>query len=260
MGNDDLVIVWDLRGDHVWDATRSECEHVSSHATSIRSMPDASDKKVVVLKGQEAEDCVLKYMKRVNRPYGAADVCANLKGAISKPMTPKILAALADKGLLTQKAYGKTNIYLARQDELEDMPKEKLDQLTAELGSLSEQVKARTAECKALTQEVGKLRSTPTDEGLLDAIAGANEQVDGYETRLATLRTGASPLSEEELAALDGEWTRWRAEWLRRRKIFQTIWYTLTEANTPAEAVELEEELGIERDGEAHVLVEKSGL
>lgn len=38
------------------------------------------------------------------------------------------------------------------------------------------------------------------------------------------------------------------------------IWYTLTEANTPTEAAELEEELGIERDGEGHVLVEKSGL
>ncbi|EJD45981.1 TBPIP-domain-containing protein [Auricularia subglabra TFB-10046 SS5] len=251
-------------------------------------MPDASDKKVVVLKGQEGMFAATAARgrcstfwpvqpKTVNRPYGAgdgpcalsvwngandalADVCANLKGAITKPMTPKILAALADKGLLTQKAYGKTNIYLARQDELEDMPKEKLDQLTAELATLSDQVKARTAECKALTQEVGKLRGTPTDEGLLDAIAGANEQVDGYETRLATLRTGASPLSEEELAALDAEWARWRAEWMRRRKIFQTICYTLTEANTPSEAAELEEELGIERDGEAHVLLEKSGL
>lgn len=43
----------------------------------------------------------------MNRPYGAVDVSANLKGAVPKTATQKILLALAEKGELMQKTYGK---------------------------------------------------------------------------------------------------------------------------------------------------------
>ncbi|KAG7090969.1 hypothetical protein E1B28_010036 [Marasmius oreades] len=62
---------------------------------------------VKVLKGQEAEDKVLEYVKMMNRPYGAVDVSANLKGAVPKTATQKILVVLAEKGELVQKTYGK---------------------------------------------------------------------------------------------------------------------------------------------------------
>lgn len=42
----------------------------------------------------------------MNRPYGAVDVAANLKGAVPKAATQKILVALAEKGELVQKNYG----------------------------------------------------------------------------------------------------------------------------------------------------------
>jgi hypothetical protein len=42
----------------------------------------------------------------MNRPYGAVDVSANLKGAVPKTAAQKILAALAEKGELVQKTYG----------------------------------------------------------------------------------------------------------------------------------------------------------
>ena len=70
-----------------------------------------------------AEDKVLEYIKRVksisrsssthltsitqmNRPFGAVDVYDNLKGAVPKTATQKILVALAEKGELVQKTYG----------------------------------------------------------------------------------------------------------------------------------------------------------
>ena len=42
----------------------------------------------------------------MNRPFGAVDVCANLKGAVPKAATQKILVSLAEKGEITQKPYG----------------------------------------------------------------------------------------------------------------------------------------------------------
>jgi hypothetical protein len=47
----------------------------------------------------------------MNRPFGAVDVAANLKGAVPKTATQKILVALAEKGELTQKLYGE--LYLS---------------------------------------------------------------------------------------------------------------------------------------------------
>jgi hypothetical protein len=38
--------------------------------------------------------------------------------------------------------------------------------------------------------------------------------------RLEPLRSGAPLISSEELAQVDGDWIKWRAEWVRRRKIF----------------------------------------
>jgi hypothetical protein len=38
--------------------------------------------------------------------------------------------------------------------------------------------------------------------------------------RLEPLRSGAPLISSEELARVDGDWIKWRAEWVRRKKIF----------------------------------------
>lgn len=43
---------------------------------------------------------------QMNRPYGAVDVAANLKGAVPKTAAQKILVALAERGDLVQKTYG----------------------------------------------------------------------------------------------------------------------------------------------------------
>lgn len=50
----------------------------------------------------------------MNRPFGAVDVAANLKGAVPKTATQKILVALAEKGEVTQKVYGTSPSCLPR--------------------------------------------------------------------------------------------------------------------------------------------------
>jgi hypothetical protein len=43
-----------------------------------------------------------------------ADVSANIKNVVSKPATQKILAALAERGEITQKVYGEQHLVFAR--------------------------------------------------------------------------------------------------------------------------------------------------
>ena len=102
----------------------------------------------------------------MNRPFGAVDVAANLKGAVPKAATQKILLALAEKGEVVQKTYGtysvlqrsevgltsclgKMTFFVANQATLEDMPAEKLKQLEVEHNLAQESNKALVAELKA---------------------------------------------------------------------------------------------------------------
>ncbi|EKM58740.1 uncharacterized protein PHACADRAFT_117860, partial [Phanerochaete carnosa HHB-10118-sp] len=216
--------------------------------------------KVVVLKGQEAEDTVLAYIKRMNRPFGAVDVAANLKGAVPKTATQKILAALAERGELVQKTYGKTTFFVANQANLEDMPVEKLKQLENEHKAVEEANKALTAELKATNIELAKLKITPTDDELETQLHGTATKIRKCTAHLEPLRSGSSLVSAEDLAQLDKDWTQWRAEWVRRKKVFNTFWALATDPLTPQDASALAEDLGVENDTSEHTALEKGPL
>lgn len=107
---------------------------------------------------------------------------------------------------------------------------------------------------------------------------------------LQPLRSGAPPISSEELAQIYADWTKWRAEWVRRRKIFNTyvdsalrtalcvcaaavllcwclharfssrFWHLAVDALPPQEAKDLEELLGIELDTPEHAALEQGSF
>ncbi|KAG6900732.1 hypothetical protein C0993_003758 [Termitomyces sp. T159_Od127] len=96
-----------------------------------------------------AEDKVLEYMKSVNRPYGAVDVAANLKGAIPKATVQKILIALTEKDLLVQKIYGKTTFFVYNQSNIESVPASEITAIEAEQKTIDEENQAIASELKA---------------------------------------------------------------------------------------------------------------
>ncbi|KAI0749194.1 TBPIP-domain-containing protein [Daedaleopsis nitida] len=220
----------------------------------------ASEAKAAVLKGKEAEDKVLEYMKRMNRPFGAVDVAANLKGAVPKTAAQKILVALSERGDLVQKTCGKTTFFVANQANMEDMPAEKLSALEAELKSLDEGNKVYAQELKSLNVELAKLRNAPTDEELASEVESLTNSVRKAQTHLGPLRSGTPLVSAAETAQLDADWTTWRAEWLRRRKVFNTFWSLATDALTPQQATDLAEDLGVEHDTPEHGTLERGSL
>ena len=106
--------------------------------------------------------------QQINRPYGAVDISANLKGAVPKPATQKILLALAEKGDVTQKTYGmqciayksrnpsladddaagKATLFVANQNTLDALPEPTIKALSSETDTLLESTKALTVEIK----------------------------------------------------------------------------------------------------------------
>ncbi|KIK92029.1 hypothetical protein PAXRUDRAFT_13464 [Paxillus rubicundulus Ve08.2h10] len=216
---------------------------------------------VKVLKGQDAEDAILHYMTRMNRPFGAVDISANLKGAVPKATTAKILVALAEKGAIIQKTYGKTNFYVVNQSNIDTLPANDLTALEAECKAVVDANNSIIADVKNLsTVELGKLRSTPTDSELDAQIEAADQTISRLLERLAPLRNGTPLISTEDLARIDSEWAKWRPEWVRRKKIFTSFWQLATDALPPQDATSLAEDLGIEFDTPEHVALERGPI
>ncbi|KAI0289740.1 TBPIP-domain-containing protein [Russula brevipes] len=223
-------------------------------------MSSKAKSDVKVLKGQDAENRVLDYIKRINRPYGAVDISANLKGAVPKTATQKILLALSEKGELTQKTYGKNTFFVANQGNLDALPDHKITALVEEAEALVERNKALGAQVKAASAELVRIRSTPTDSELAVQVDEAESKVAKLREHLEPMRTGTPLVSGAELDALDTEWAQWRAEWVRRRKVFYDFWALVSDPLPPPDAVQLAEDLGIEYDTREHLELERGPL
>ncbi|KJA20011.1 hypothetical protein HYPSUDRAFT_68780 [Hypholoma sublateritium FD-334 SS-4] len=219
-----------------------------------------TEPKAAILKGQEAEDRVLEYVKRMNRPYGAVDVAANLKGAVPKTATQKILVALAEKGELVQKVYGKTTFFVYNQAKIDCLPQEKIAALNTELGQVEDENKELAAEGKRLAGELAKIKATPTDDELDNQIAGVKASISQAAKTLEPLRSGAPPISAAQLEQIYADWNKWRPEWVRRRKVFMSFWQLATDSLPPQDARDLEEDLGIEKDTPEHSVLEQGPL
>ncbi|KAG8809271.1 hypothetical protein FRC18_004633 [Serendipita sp. 400] len=216
----------------------------------------ATNKPEKSLKGKEAEDRVIGYLKEMNRPFGAADISANIKSVVSKPAVQKILVAAAERGEVTQKAYGKVLLFVANQSNLEDMAPDRVQELTNEVDVLTESNKVLSAKSKSLTQDLNKIKSTPTNEDLATSLNSAREQVNIALAQLHPLRQGAPAVTQAELDQMEYNWKKYRAEWIIRKKIFREVWTTFTGDMAPSEVTELAEDLGVEWDSEEHVALE----
>lgn len=221
-------------------------------------MPAATTtKSEKTLKGKEAEDRVVGYLREMNRPFGAADISANIKGVVSKPATQKILLAAAERGEITQKTYGKVQLFVANQADLEDLPENKRQELSTEIQSLAEQNRELNMKNKALQQELARIRSMPTDADLLTNITQIRTKVNEALSQLEPLRQGAPMVTQEELCEMETSWKKYRAEWILRKKIFKELWCSFTDQLPPSESQDLASDLGIEFDTEEHVELEK---
>jgi 26S proteasome regulatory subunit (ATPase 3-interacting protein) len=104
-------------------------------------------------------------------------------------------------------------------------------------------------------------------------------QITKLRTHIEPLRSGTPLVSSAELDTLDAEWTRWRAEWICRRKVFYkyslsfsrfweemidvmfvSFWALVADSLSPHDAEQLAEDLGIEHDTPEHVELERGPL
>ncbi|KAJ3008695.1 hypothetical protein HKX48_008389 [Thoreauomyces humboldtii] len=213
----------------------------------------AKEKKEKAVTGGEANDLVLKYLKKQNRPYSALDVFNNLGGQVAKANVTKVLAALAEEQLIHHKANGKQMVYVAKQDEYETPARGAIDEMDAKIGMLKEQLIAIKEETRAQQSELNSLSNSLTTDEITSKLAVLETENTTLENRLSTLRSGNSKQpSAEDRKRIDADLEAMRKEWRKRKRMFNDMWGAVTE-NIQGSLSELRETMGIETDESAGV-------
>ncbi|BEJ07117.1 hypothetical protein CcaverHIS641_0403860 [Cutaneotrichosporon cavernicola] len=222
-------------------------------------MPPKPDRKEKPVKGDDAEKMVLDYLRSVNRPYASTDVSANLKNRVTKTEAQKALNALAEKGSLTLKPYGKQTIFVYNQSQLSVLDPEEMIQLDNQLKKVKSALDERRKELKLLQSEIASLEAQPKTKELSDAIsevAAGNELIF---TALKAFReeSAAAPMSPKDTAKIDADWDRWRKEWTSRKKVYRDLYGMLTDCGMASGSqADFEEEQGIDNDDDETKAVE----
>ncbi|WOO86047.1 homologous-pairing protein 2 [Vanrija pseudolonga] len=230
-------------------------------------MPPKKDKEVKEkpIKGDQAEEMVLQYLRSVNRPYASTDVSTNLKNKVTKPEAQKALIALAEKGQLTMKLYGKQSIFVYNQSQLPVLDPEEFSQLDAETKEVQGTLDERRKELKTVSAELASMEALPKTKELgreinrVDAEVGTRREIRKLTHQntmtlaaLAPFRgdgeAKADPMSAADRDVIDKGWIRWRKEWTDRKKLYKSIMGILGDAGMVANQAEFEDEQGVEVD------------
>ncbi|TXT04399.1 hypothetical protein VHUM_04166 [Vanrija humicola] len=215
-------------------------------------MPPKKEAKEKPIKGDLEVQMVLQYLRSVNRPYASTDVSTNLKNKVTKPEAQKALVALADKGLLTMKPYGKQSIFVYNQSQLPVLDPEEFAQLDAQTKEAKEALEERRKELKTVSGELARMEALPKTKELGKEIERVGAENTLTLAALAPFRgdgeAKADPMSAADRDVIDKSWVRWRKEWTDRKKMYKNIMGIICESGAVANQGEFEDEQGVELD------------
>ncbi|KAJ3064238.1 PSMC3 interacting protein [Podochytrium sp. JEL0797] len=196
----------------------------------------------------EARDTILKYINTQNRPYNSTDVFQNLHQKIGKTLVTRILEKLAEEKEITGKAFGKTNIYFANQNESDIPSPEEVREMDVKIAALKEDATTLKSENSTLEKQLNALLSSVKTSEISKKLESLNQENGALESRLAPLRNGTKKLTVEDKRAADVQLDAARKHWQTRKKWFNTAWGAFTESMNKKQIKDLMEDIGIETD------------
>ncbi|CAG8484879.1 11329_t:CDS:2 [Paraglomus occultum] len=195
----------------------------------------------------DGEQLVVDYLRKQNRPYSATDIVNNLHGAITKTVAQKALNALAEKGEVTHKPYGKQSVYVINQNQFELPSSDDLASMDVKIDTLKTEIMEYTEKNKQLQSVLNGLNNSLTNEQIKERLKTLEDENKRNEERLNILRSGTKQVSSDDKKRIDASYEMNRKFWKQRKKLFDDIFKTLMEY-IPQKPQEFIEEIGIEED------------
>ncbi|KAI7874067.1 TBPIP-domain-containing protein [Lichtheimia hyalospora FSU 10163] len=204
-------------------------------------------RKTTSPKSEEEDIVVRNYLRKVNRPYSAADVYNNLQGKYQKSSIVKALDRLTEQETVVSKAYGKMTIYSIKQDKNDIQTPEQLEAMNINLEKLAKEFEIVMQENRHLSTTLRDITTTPLTEDAKEMTSKFIQENSAYRQRLEKIKQGQTLVAPEERKQVDATFEQVRKEWRTRRKMFVDIFHTVSE-HSADKPEELKEALGIEED------------
>ncbi|KAI7836391.1 hypothetical protein COHA_009752 [Chlorella ohadii] len=202
-----------------------------------------------------AEALVLELLAGTNRPYnGVADMLAT-KG-VKKAAAEKALDALAEKGKVVRKEFGKTKIYIPSQEGLAAATPEEAAAAAERLKQLQELCRAedeavaalKRGKCRGSGKQLSAATAALSVEQLQAKVAELEAQQAQQATKLAALRGGgARVVKAEDVAKVEKAYSAMLDKWALYRRQFRSVWDAVSEGLDGKEEA-LFEEMGVDSD------------
>ncbi|QSZ28596.1 hypothetical protein DSL72_003095 [Monilinia vaccinii-corymbosi] len=185
--------------------------------------------KIKAVTGDEAQEVLIEYLTRENRPFSAGDVSGNLHGKVTKTLTDKLLKELANSGLINGKGTngdgkGSQWVYWPLQDPSSSLSPEDLANMDTEI----EDLRARMPELKMEVKKVGlKLAGLKSEMGVSELNERIEKLEEGKREKEARLRAledgGTQVVKKEEVDRVGREFTYWSKMRAIRKKGFLAV-------------------------------------
>ncbi|KAF2433857.1 TBPIP-domain-containing protein [Tothia fuscella] len=196
----------------------------------------------------EANDMVLNYLKKQNRPYSSADISANLHNKVTKTAAVKILKVLVEKKEIVERQAGKQSVFHMPQNAEEGPTPEDLAEMETRTEELREETATLNETLKSLRATYSKLNSTLSTADLRESVTILESERVQIIERLTLLRSGTiQPVSKEEKDKVDKDFKIWDKTASARKKIAAEMWSMISAncADATAAAV-MREGLGLD--------------
>jgi len=195
--------------------TKASKKRCISKENPMRGLKKKS--KVKVLSKSDARKRLKEYMLSENRPYTHNVLFDNLRGVIKKSMLPVILAELADENVLSKKAWKKTIVYWANQDNLPSVSSDEMAKMDERIKQLEKEKNGLGERNSIVSAELRRLEKEPTDVELKAKIEELTSKVKTKRIRVEKLTNGATLIDAKSYDKLGKEFLKYYKPYKKRR-------------------------------------------
>ncbi|XP_050711758.1 homologous-pairing protein 2 homolog [Eriocheir sinensis] len=208
-------------------------------------------------KDSECVERVRKYLEQQNRPYSVNDIFLNLHKELGKTAVQKALDQLTAEGSVHEKTYGKQKVYVFSQEQFPPLDEKQLKEMDSQVAELTTSLREKERQLGEAETHLKALTATPTTQEAQDRVEKTEEEVCRLQQKLNDLTENRVLVSKEEQDSVRKESEGMTRQWRKRRRLALDMLDAILEGY-PHPKVHLYEEIGVETDQDAGVVLPKA--
>lgn len=199
-----------------------------------------------------ANQAVLTYMIKQNRPYSVQDVFQNMGKDLGKTACTKAMESLAAEGKLKEKVYGKQKVYVADQSQYPAVDDAEIKAMDDKIAQLNGQIKLHSDGIRTLEAELHLFSGVLSTAAAREELSNIYPEIENLRAKLSKLKEGRVLISKEEKEKVYNNREKYVKEWRKRKRIASDILNSILEGY-PKTKKQLFEDIGVETDEDCNV-------